>query len=168
MRISGTTSIVADARRIYPSSSRKDVWKTTQTFYKQFLFWAIPERWPNVGHKIIRIWICFGRKIFWKTTQSEKAVYTELDGYRLAKPFFRSDRLQKPLGINVRRLLFSHSIFRVRLTENDAGERVQDTHISSHASQWKYVGFLSGRIWFFSSAVELGIEQQLLWLDSQV
>ena len=45
-----------------------------------------------------------GKKTFWKTAESEKAFYAELNGYRLLIPFLHSDHVQKPVGIDIGRL----------------------------------------------------------------
>jgi hypothetical protein len=45
-----------------------------------------------------------GKKIFWKTAESEKAFYAELNGYRLLIPFLHSDYVHKPVGIDIGRL----------------------------------------------------------------
>ncbi|KAI9773953.1 MAG: hypothetical protein M1839_001965 [Geoglossum umbratile] len=41
-----------------------------------------------------------GKKLFWKTMKSKKLFFAELDGYRLLHPFFRSEQLQRPVGID--------------------------------------------------------------------
>jgi hypothetical protein len=69
------------------------------TNLKSGQLWAI--RASEFGHAFRKR---DGQKTFWKTAESEKAFYAELNGYRLLIPFLHGDYVQKPVGIDIGRL----------------------------------------------------------------
>ena len=84
------------------------------------------------------------RKLFWKTLESERAFFAELNGYRLLSPFFRNDQLQRPVGIDVLRLRifyeylegltlwelrFPYTVAAVRNITEEANDRQNALHV---------------------------------------